>query len=186
MFLGRRLEALCSLTVSSPVWPSVIFFVLLFVPLFPFITSFSLAKWMKAKSFWTALKKFTQGICFCLFFFFNSLVRSKQNFVLSIVHKSQFILSFCFCDIICTNLQQLLYSFLVSSHVLWRSELTQRVAVKPEDYFYSRTMLFLLYQDCVQFHGQNVHTGILPTHMRHLTRFPASQIFSLDFTFPLG
>lgn len=69
MFLGRRLEALCSLTVSSPVWPSVIFFVLLFVPLFPFITSFSLAKWMKAKSFWTALKKFTQGICFCLFFF---------------------------------------------------------------------------------------------------------------------
>lgn len=124
MFLGRRLEALCSLTVSSPVWPSMIFFVLLFVPLFPFITSFSLAKWMKAKSFWTALKKFTQGICFCLFFF-NSLVRSKQNFVLSIVHKPQFILSFCFCDIIYTNLQQLLYSFLVSSHVLWRSELTQ-------------------------------------------------------------
>lgn len=69
MFLGRRLEALCSLTVSSPVWPSMIFFVLLFVRPFPFITSFSLAKWMKAKSFWTALKKFTQGICFCLFFF---------------------------------------------------------------------------------------------------------------------
>ena len=147
MFLGRRLEALCSLTVSSPVWPSMIFFMLLFVLPFPFITSFSLAKWMKAKSFWAALKKFTQGIC--LFFFLNSLVCSKQNFVLNIVHKSQFILSFCFYDIIFKNLQQLLYSLLVSSHVLWRPELTQRVAVKPEDYFYSRTMLFLLHQDCV-------------------------------------
>ena len=69
MFLGRRLEALCSLTVYSPVWPSMIFFMLLFVLLFPFTTSFSLAKWMKAKSFWAALKKFTQGI----FLFFQTL-----------------------------------------------------------------------------------------------------------------
>ena len=77
MFLGRRLEALCSLTVSSPVWPSMIFFVLLFVPPFPFITSFSLAKWMKAKSFWTALKKFTQGICFCLFLKLFGLLQTE-------------------------------------------------------------------------------------------------------------
>lgn len=91
-----------------------LFFMLLFVLPFPFIRSFSLAEWMKANGFWKALKAFTQGICFCLFFY--SLACSKQNFcvfydILSIVHKSQFIRSFCFSDVICKNLHHPLYSF---------------------------------------------------------------------------
>lgn len=127
MFLGRRLAALCSLPVSSPVWPLMIFFMSLFVLPFPFIRSFSLAGQTKAKSFFNGFESLYPRHLLLPFY---SSACSKQNFVsfrMSWALSTSQNLSWAFAFL--TSFAQIfiiLYIHsLVSSDVLWRSELTR-------------------------------------------------------------
>lgn len=109
-------------------WSSMIFPMLLIVLPFSFIRSFSLAEWMEGQEFWNGFESIYPRHLLLHFLCFSLLQTKKcvsSDDVLSIVHESQFILSFCFSNVTCTHIYHpLLIHYLIYGHVLWRSELT--------------------------------------------------------------
>jgi hypothetical protein len=162
----------------------VIFFFLLFYPFHSQGHSPCQSKW-KVKSFWMALKAFTQSTCFCLVY---SSAYFKQNFVffgdvLSILYKSQCILSFWFSDIICTNLYPPLYSFFSFWSCPFKNWVHTEPPVKSDPVYLDITFasvssgLYVIFIDKMSksSHLSNSH------ETSNSLKFQSSCIFSLNF-----
>lgn len=115
MFLGKRLEA-HSLSTS------LAFNDLFYAPVCPPLSIHKVILLGRANEGQVFLNSFESIYSehFLLLFLLFSLLQTEFCVfydVLSIVHKSQFILSFCLPDVICINRHHPLYSFFCSGHV---------------------------------------------------------------------
>lgn len=161
MFLGKRLEA-HSLSTS------VAFHDLLYAPVHSTLFIHEvilLGRANKGQEFLNSFESIYPGHSLFTFLLFSLLQTECCVFyeVLSIINKSQFILSFCFSEsFVQIGIIFYIHS-LVSGHVFWRLSLN-----RVEDSFYLETPLFLLHQDCLQFQRQTVHMWTSPTLVRHL------------------